>query len=366
MISEKSKTIADACRFCWMCRHVCPVGLVTGKEANTPRARGLLISMDSRGIPLSRESAAIMYQCSLCGACANDCVTGYDPLLFTREARRDAVAKDFLPDNVRRALDRALAESITGNTVDERLLEAIADLPGQAENVLYLGDAGFRGSGASSALGLIAVLKKAGVPFTVLRDEPDAGAMLFDLIGMTEELRAVADACIARIREAGAKTIIALDPSYARFFKHECEEMGLMDGLAVTTATSCIDGLLASGALQPNKPSCEMATFHDPCRLARDLDETESARNIMKALGIRLNEMFLNRRQTKCCGGTVLSQTYPDMADDVAKGRWADVKEAEATTLITACPGCFCLMERNAPPGMVVRDLFALVAEACV
>jgi len=364
MISEKSRTIADACRFCWMCRHVCPVGLVTGREANTPRARGLLISMDSRGIPLSAESAGLMYQCSLCGACANDCVTGYDPLLFTREARRDAVAKNFLPDNVRQALDRAWAGNITGEAVDETLLKAVAELPRQAENVLYLGDIGLR-SGAQSAFGLIAVLKKASVPFTVLRDEPDAGAMLFDLIGMTEELRAVAGACLTRVRDAGAKTIIALDPTYARFFKHECEEMGLMDGLAVTTATSLVDKLLASDAIRLKKSFCEAATFHDPCRLARDLDETESARNIIKTLGITLTEMFLNRKQTKCCGGTVLSQTYPDMADDVARGRWMDAQEAEATTLITACPGCLCLMERNAPQGMVVRDLFALVAEAC-
>jgi Fe-S oxidoreductase len=364
MISEKSKTIADACRFCWMCRHVCPVGLVTGKEANTPRARGLLISMDSRGIPLSRESADLMYQCSLCGACANDCATGYDPLLFTREARRDAVAKDFLPDKVRQVLDRALAGNITGGVVDETLRKVIAELPRQAENVLYLGDIGLR-AGAQSALGLITILKKASMSFTVLTDEPNAGAMLFDLIGMTEELRTIASTCLKRIREAGAKNIITLDPSCARFFKHECEEMGMMDGLSVTTATSLIERLLSSNAIHLKKSLSGTATFHDPCRLARDLDETESARNILKTLGITLTEMFLNRNQTKCCGGVVLSQTYPDIADDVAKGRWADVKEIDATTLITACPGCLCLMERNAPQGMEALDLFTLVAKAC-
>ena len=39
MFSEKSKKNADACRFCWMCRHLCPVQLVTGKETNPPRAK---------------------------------------------------------------------------------------------------------------------------------------------------------------------------------------------------------------------------------------------------------------------------------------------------------------------------------------
>ena len=49
MFSEKAKKHADACRFCWMCRHLCPVQLVTGKETNTPRAKGLQVSLIERG-----------------------------------------------------------------------------------------------------------------------------------------------------------------------------------------------------------------------------------------------------------------------------------------------------------------------------
>ena len=38
-ITEKAKNIIDNCRFCWMCRHVCPIGNATGQERNTARAR---------------------------------------------------------------------------------------------------------------------------------------------------------------------------------------------------------------------------------------------------------------------------------------------------------------------------------------
>ena len=79
MFSEKSKKNADACRFCWMCRHLCPVQLVTGKETNTPRAKGLLVSMITRGMKLEADTAETMYECMLCGACTNDCVTGFEP-----------------------------------------------------------------------------------------------------------------------------------------------------------------------------------------------------------------------------------------------------------------------------------------------
>ena len=44
LISQKSKEIIDSCRFCWMCRHICPIGNATGQERNTARARMLALS----------------------------------------------------------------------------------------------------------------------------------------------------------------------------------------------------------------------------------------------------------------------------------------------------------------------------------
>ena len=76
MFSIDSSRQADACRFCWMCRHICPVSNSTGNEGWTPRARGLMVSMIERGLPYDGEIAEAMYHCTLCDACANDCATG--------------------------------------------------------------------------------------------------------------------------------------------------------------------------------------------------------------------------------------------------------------------------------------------------
>ena len=48
-LSDKSKQTIDACRFCWMCRHICPIGNATGQERNTARARALALSLVTRG-----------------------------------------------------------------------------------------------------------------------------------------------------------------------------------------------------------------------------------------------------------------------------------------------------------------------------
>ena len=106
MFTEKAKKNADACRFCWMCRHLCPVQLVTGKETNTPRARGLHVSMIERGMPMEKDCAANMFECLLCGACTNDCVTGYDPLVFIREGRTQANVLGIVPAHVQKVIDK--------------------------------------------------------------------------------------------------------------------------------------------------------------------------------------------------------------------------------------------------------------------
>ena len=100
MFTNKALEQADACRFCWMCRHVCPVGQVTGKESNNARAKGFVVSMDGRGAPLDETSMEIMYECALCKACTNDCATGYDPSIFILEARTKAVVDGLVPPNV--------------------------------------------------------------------------------------------------------------------------------------------------------------------------------------------------------------------------------------------------------------------------
>lgn len=244
MFSEKSKEIADACRFCWMCRHLCPVGYVTGKEANTPRGKALLISMDNRGLPLTPDSADAMFQCCLCSACTGDCVTGYDPPVFIREARTAAVAEDRIPGHIREIIDRAIAGSLSGEQVREGIITDAAALPQKAEVFLYLGDSALRG-GAPSAPAMMRLLKNAGVSFTVLKEEPDCGAHLGDLVGFVDEVKQKAVTCLEKIADAGAQTVVVLDPSCARFFRRQCAAWGILPlETEFVTATSYCAGMI--------------------------------------------------------------------------------------------------------------------------
>lgn len=130
MFSNDSARQADACRFCWMCRHICPVAGSTGNEAWTPRAKGLMVSMIERGTEYDAQIAQAMYHCTMCEACSNDCVTGFKPTDFIREARTLAIVNGFAPKAVNDEIDNILSRgNIFPNDISEAFLGCIKDLP---------------------------------------------------------------------------------------------------------------------------------------------------------------------------------------------------------------------------------------------
>ena len=220
MISQNAKKHADACRFCWMCRHLCPVGLATGKEINTPRAKGLLLSMVERGEPYTADMAQAMYECMLCDACTNDCATGFEPPLFIREARTQAVVEGLTPRAVLDVMEKIEA---TGNIYGAaRPAFTAAE---RADTLLLVGEVAAC-SQPEMARALMSLLRKAGVEFMVLEAEPPTGTMLGDLAGFVAEVRAQAKACADAVNASGAKTVVVLDSYDAVTLKQRWPEWG--------------------------------------------------------------------------------------------------------------------------------------------
>ena len=168
MMSEKSKQHVDSCRFCWMCHHICPVGNATGHERSTPRARALGISMVNRGAIELSEIMDNIYECAGCGACVHDCVTGWDPVMFTKEVRLQAALEGKLPDYIMTLVTNCLEKgNAYGKTaLCDTLTSAIKKHSDKKDTLLLLGvDA--RYMACKEALKAIKVLEKAGVDFTL-------------------------------------------------------------------------------------------------------------------------------------------------------------------------------------------------------
>ncbi len=356
MFSEKAKKNADACRFCWMCRHLCPVQLVTGKETNTPRAKGLQVSMIERGMPMEHDCAKTMYECMLCGACTNDCATGFDPLIFIREARTEAVVNGTVPAEVEKVIDRVTE---TGNIYGEKACKVNLDgLDEKGDLLVWLG-ATARYSVPETAEAFLSLLKKAHVNFAVLKDEPASGSALGDLTGFVEDVRTQAVAAGKAIAASGAKKLVVLDSYDAALMRHEYKEWGV-ELPEIVTATAFTDELIKSGKLNPEKKA-EVVSYHDGSRLARDLDEHQPARDILTAMGCEIHEMWQNRRLAKCCGSAVAGQFMPEIRAKVAANRWNDLLRTDAKILIAACPQSTEGLKAVVPEGCEYRDLFVML-----
>jgi Fe-S oxidoreductase len=183
-------------------------------------------------------------------------------------------------------------------------------------------------------------------------------------MGFVDDVRRAAEKCARRINESGAKELVVLDANSARMFKQQYAEWGIRLCGAVVTATAYFARLIAEGRLSPRKTSLS-ATFQDDSTLTRELDETEPVREIMRALGVDLKEMFLNRKRVKS-GGTVLMNEYaPRLVQLTGEGRWADVLRAGVPVLLTATPDSYYAMKETAPGGMEVKDVFVLLEENC-
>ena len=333
MMSEKSKKHVDSCRFCWMCHHICPIGNATGLERNTARARALGLSLVNREAVALSEVIDNVYECACCGACVKECVTGWDPVMFTKEARLDAAMEGVLPEYINVLVDNCLE---VGNAyriteVDAALAEASGRHDEKTDVLLFLGvDATCKVP--SAAVNAIKVLEKAGVAFSVLAKEPASGQQLEYLISAANETREQMIAC-AKELNAFAKVVV-FDPQDAKVFKREYKEWGIELTAEVITFTAYLAELLKKGALKAANSGKEVV-YQDPFQLARDLGETAEAREVIGAYAV-CKEMLCYGKDTMWAGNILMKEWMPDVMLRVASDRIQNAKGVKADTIVTA------------------------------
>lgn len=336
LISKKSKEIIDSCRFCWMCRHICPIGNATGQERNTARARALSLSLVERdAATLDGSILDNVYECALCGACTKDCATGWDPIQFTKEVRLEAAINDKIPAHIVKLLDNMaeVSNPYGVKEIDAELKAEMAKYSKKTDTLLYIGkDAKY--IGASSAIAAMKVLAKAGVEFTVLENEPDDAYIYDTLIGAAGETKETAENCAKELNNY--KTVITVDPADAKILVREYKEWGIDLTAEVVTFTSCVANLVKDGKLTL-KSSDTKYSVQDSFFLARELEE-DNTRSIVEKMGT-LCEMLLIKKDTVWGGHMLMREYLPNVIDLVATRRLNDAKRMGSECVVFECVG---------------------------
>lgn len=280
--------------------------------------------------------------------------------MFTKETRLLAALEDKLPEYINTMVDNCLevGNAYGKTTLCEKLTAAIEEHAAATDTLFFLG-ADTRYKACEQGYKAIKVLEKAGVKFTVLVDEPASGAQLDFLIGAAEETK---EQMIAAAKVMNNyKTVVFYDPADAKTVKQTYGEYGIELECKAVTYTAFLAELVRSGALKAENKG-KIVVFQDPFQLARDLEETEEAREVIKAFA-ELHEMHLNRAETVWAGNILMAQYIPEVMKLVAERRIFNAESLGENVIVTASVSEYVSLKNAAKDGINILSIEDLILD---
>ena len=350
----------ENCRFCWMCRHACPVGHVSHRETYTPHAWALTIESVRRGqLAWNDEAVSVLYACADCGLCQAHCATDQplpDAIVSAREAVVDAGKAPAAVYAYVSTMARPLLRSDGGRSQDRPLHSVAVGL--------------FAGEHDSASIEAARrLLSAAGVREVTLIGSGSSTGAVAASVGLRDAAITCAQAVIAEVVDAGIAELLVLTPGDRWTFEHVYpKRLGLLwpDGVAVREVTSVLASALDGGTLHFRRAaSASPYAYHDPCHTARIARDDRGPRALLEAVYGQPGRMtFWRERRAHPCGATSgLDITHPEIAGKLAASRFADASAAGATMLITEDPSCLRQLRAHATSGVEVVGMYELLAE---
>jgi Fe-S oxidoreductase len=342
----------EGCRYCLMCRHVCPVTRVTYSEATSPHGWALEIASARRGmLEWDAEATDLLYQCADCGLCQSFCVTD-QPLPYAIVAARAEVVAMGRAPAVLAEIDAALREGLSGDGAEqaEIAIFAAAEAPGAD------------GATLEAARSL---LEQCGLAPGTAVNGRSSGYLAYTL-GLHETARDLALATVEELRRMGCRTLVALSPEHAHTLANVYPRLGapLPERVEVVELTALLAMQLDEGRLRLRQVELD-ATYHDPCQTPRSGGRWRAPRRLLAALtGRPASEGFWREQRAAPCGASGgLPWTQPRLAAAMAQAALADATRQGARVVVTEAPGCLAHLRAHAGEGVEVRGLYELLAQ---
>lgn len=358
----------ENCRYCLMCRHVCPVGHVTRLETLTPHGWGLTIQSVKRGLlAWNEDTVTALYSCADCGTCRAHCVTDQPLPTAIAAARAEVVAAEGAPEAVRR-VGEMLSE--WSNPYQE---QSPAAAEGTGEVALFVGDeAAYLWPDALPAARRL--IEGAGVGLVEI-GRGRANGYLASSLGFPELARQLAEATLAELEASGARQMLVLSPGdYYAFHQMMDDRLGLTwpQEVELLELTVYLAQRLEAGELafhQAGEDSLERVdlayAYVDPTHTVRVPERVEAPRALLGAvMPAPGRELFWRRERAHPSGDGALGFTTPHIADHLTYARLDDVAKSGARRAITEAPGSLSRLNRHARRfGLEIQGLYELLAD---
>jgi len=335
-----------------MCRFDCGILQAEQKESMSPayKARiGYFLSLGTIN-PMKEENKPfidLMYKCTNEESCKVWCPFEFSVVSLLESVRDDLNSKGLMPDYCKTQIDKlnktnTIEEYNIYETYKEKGIENI-ETKGKDDVFYYIGCESMKFPEVIKAN--IGILKAAGIKFSTNLDKKICcGGPAFNIRDL-ETATEFANKNKELIESTGAKIIISDCPGCILTLKERFEQVGVKIEKEIIHTTQYFMKLINEERIKITKSIPEeyrKITIHDPCLIARNLNDTESIRNILGNIqGLELVEPIYNKEYTHCCGWSGTAHWADrNLAIKQAQNRVNELKETGVNIFITACPLC--------------------------
>jgi len=347
----------EYCRYCLMCRHVCPVTRVTANEATSPHGWALLVASARRGLVTWDDDAVDrLYQCADCGLCQVHCVTD-QPLPDALIAVRATLVTNGQALASVAALDERLRH--WGNIYSK---DSSATPIRRAPAALLVGSEAWHRT-PEEVQAAQRLLNTAGLEYALAAVGRDEGYLAWTL-GLHDTARALAQTTREELTAIGAQRVIVLSPQQLHTLIYVYPRLGipLPEDLEIVELTALLSRLVNTGQLALRPLTLE-AVYHDPAQAPRLNGRGDAPRQLLRSIGVTLHEMLWRDRRAMSAGTSGgLPWTQSSLAAKMARKVLDDAMRTGVTTLITDAPETLAHL-RTVADGIAVRGLYGLLAE---
>jgi Fe-S oxidoreductase len=350
-----SKTVLDAftCVECGRCQVNCPAW-GAGKELN-PKAiilqtQEALLAGDREAKLAAIYTEKVLWQCTTCGACENQCPVGIEHVPLIIGSRRGLVSNGDAPEYLggmynnleRRSNIWGLSYDQRQKFVDQAALEVFD--PARHDVLVWLGCAGaFEADFQKSLRSLFEILRARGVTFGVLSKERCTGDPA-KRTGNEYMYQELATGNIESLKAAGPKKILTSCPHCVKTIGDDYRKFGYE--VEIVHSAVYVEELTRD--LRPAGNGSGPVTYHDPCYLGRYGGKVDEPRELLTRFGAEIKEPVRNRENPYCCGaggGLLFADKEEEPGSRISDVRFKQLQETGASTVVTACPFCSIMLK---------------------
>ena len=377
-ISWKGLLDMTSCTECGRCQSQCPAWH-TDKPlspkllimAMRDHAMAKVVETESLVGDLGPISLDVLWSCTTCGACVNECPVDIEHVDHIVNMRRfQVLVESEFPTELGgtfRNLEKA-GNPWGANRADRdgwiaecdfpiRVVEG--QLPDEVEYLFWVGCAGAYEERAKKTTKAVAeLLYMAGVNFAVLGKRETctgdparrAGNEFLYQILSRENIETFNEVFAART-EKGKKKVVVTCPHCFTTIGRDYAQSGFE--LEMVHHTQLLNQLVRDKRLIPVNKNTTTMTYHDPCYLGRHNEIYEPPRELLGATGVTITEMPRNKDRSFCCGaGGGRMWMEEKIGSRINLNRVDEAIATGAQEIAVACP--FCRVMTG--DGVIARD----------